>query len=336
MKIKSIKDYSILIYIIIGSATLWVFISLDIKNGITFKELLSNLTASVVEVFLLGIFVAVFNNMRDRKSKETGYKDEIDAFRPWKEEEATYRICGLVRSLNNINARDIDLSFCYLPKGRLSNANLQGANLREANLRGACLNGANLMGANLHKADLEEADLKDANLLTANFKEASLRKAELQRVRLWGAELKGTNLQGANLQEAALTEASLIGASLINANLISAHLMAAELQGADLMGANLQNAYLWGAELQGANFHGATLRRATLQEANLMGVDLSDADLEGAIISINQDQLEKLNIQGIEYIKEKYCIVEIKTEVDPYHILGINIRHKYIFELRRD
>jgi hypothetical protein len=139
--------------VIIGVLILLPLILYDIKNGISLKDFLNNLTASAIEVFILGLIILVYNKLNERKDIIRRYKEEIDGYRPWKEDEATYRICGLVRNLNNHNVSDIDLSDCYLPNAPLRKAQLQGANLGRANLFRA-----NLQGADLREARVDSKD----------------------------------------------------------------------------------------------------------------------------------------------------------------------------------
>ena len=256
------QDNPVMILIILGALIIIPLFIVDYRLGVESKDFYINLTTSAIEVFFLGLVIIFYNKLSERKDRIKRYREEIDSYRPWKEDEATYRICGLVRNLNNLQVSDIDLSDCYLSKAPLSEANFQGANFQ----------GADLMDANLQGADLRGANLQGANL--------------------WCANLQGTMLSHALLQETLLPGANL--------------------QGADLQGALLKKAFLQGTLLKRALLQEALLQEALLQGANLQGANLQGAKLQGAFVE-SKDWLlkvKKCGIEGIEYVKESYCVVE--------------------------
>jgi hypothetical protein len=248
---RYILDHPIQTVAIIGALILCPLIFLDIKNGTSLTDLLNNLTASVIEVFILGFIIIGYNKLSERKDSIKKYKDEIDSFRPWKDEEATYRIIGLVKILNNNNVSDINLSECYLRNADLKGANLQNSDLWSANLQNAELRGVNLQGATLESANLQGANLDTANLQNAFFGSA--------------------NLQGANL---------------------------------------------WFAKLQGASMVSANLKGTFLEHANLRGVILLNAIVDSKDWLL---KLEEREIEGIENIKEIYCVVEDESQFSPVY-----------------
>ena len=308
--------YPASVIIIPGIAVVIFCLIMDYKKGVESKDLYGNLTASAIEVFGLGAIIMIYNKLSERKNTIKRYKEEIDSYRPWKEEEATYRICGLVKSLNNMNDSKIDLSSCYLIKASLSKANLQGANL----------NRANLTEANLSEANLSEANLLFAKLIGANLEKAILKGADLTRANLTGAKLNGTGLsqvklQEANFQGAYLRKANLSGVRGMETNFTKTELRDAELIGAKLFKVSFNQAILCNANLQGVDLPRSSLQGADLQSANLQEAKLKGANLQGAIVE-SRDwlfKLEKYNIQGIEYIKEKYCVIEDKSKSKPVY-----------------
>ncbi len=156
------------------------------------------------------------------------------------------------------------------------------------NLRGANLRGADLRGADLRGADLGAADLKYANLIYSNLIYSNLSHANLSRANLSYANLRSANLGGADLS----------GADLVNANLINTNLSRADLRGTDLRGANLSRADLIGADLSGAGLIGADLIDAAIDIPNFL----------------TEEYLMQNNIQGAEYLLQKYSLVEMKVE----------------------
>lgn len=84
----------------------------------------------------------------------------------------------------NLSGRD--LSYRYLGRVDLREAQLLGTSLYMADLSGACLAGANLAGADLSGANLAGADLRAANLAGANMLVADLHNAVLHSANLLG------------------------------------------------------------------------------------------------------------------------------------------------------
>lgn len=165
--IKYIYKHPALIIIIPGTTIIIYSFIMIYKLEIESKDFYVNLTTSAIEVFLLGFIIIAYNKLSERKDRIKRYLEEIDSYRPWKGKEATYRISGLVRSLNNIKVTKIDLSICYLSKAPLRYANLQGADLYRTNLEGA-----DLCGSNLQNADLRHSNLKRATLDFVSLQEA--------------------------------------------------------------------------------------------------------------------------------------------------------------------
>ena len=193
------QEYPWLIFILAGIIIAIPFALYDYKNGIDLKDLSVNIQSSIFEVFILGLFVVFYNKLSSRKEAIERFQDEISSYLSWKEPEATYRIVGLIRSLNKLGIGKIFLRQAHLEKANLEETNLEGTNLEESNLKEANLEGANLKGANLLMAQLEEANLE---------------MAHLEEATLWGANLKGANMACAHLEEANLGDAILSGAYL--------------------------------------------------------------------------------------------------------------------------
>ncbi len=156
------------------------------------------------ELISIAITVLIIDRLYHRREAEQAkelrirrYREEIEDYLGWQSEEATYRIVGLIKRLNQEGVTDINLE-----GAKLEGANLEGANLERAKLWRAKLEGANLKGANLEGAKLWEAKLEGANL----------KGVDLWGADLWGANLKGANLEGANLEGANLERANLEGA----------------------------------------------------------------------------------------------------------------------------
>ena len=187
--------------------------------------------------------------------------------------------------LRKRSLRYANLSSSFLPRVRLTDADLAGANLIQASLQGAELGEAQLQGAYLSRAQLQGGTLWQAQLQGANLEEA-----QLQGAKLWLAQLQGADLEEAQLQGASLWQAQLQGASLWQAQLQGADLFEAQLQGtwsnpstvSDLNWTNYSRANLLllkglDSDLSNVNKHALSTEAATAIIAELEEVKLLDS-----------------------------------------------------------
>jgi Pentapeptide repeats (8 copies) len=146
------------------------------------------------DIVILGVLLAIYDHFRDKKAENERmrleqenkirlYNEQIWDYRGWKETEATYRIVGIIRRLNELGVENIFLVNCHL-----KDANLTGTRLNSANLRFSDLKEAAMWNCELFNANLEECDLRGMcpivmgadriNFYRANFKGAKLDKAK--------------------------------------------------------------------------------------------------------------------------------------------------------------
>jgi len=174
---------------IIVTVVTFVFCLFNIPVDADVKAVWLNIHASIVEVFLLGLFITKFNDFTKKQRDIKGWLDEIDYYRFWKEPEASYRNGGLIKRLNKAKITKIDLYTCHLEGAKLDDVVLIGSDIRGADLRNAILSRANLKGADFELADLSNSQLNWADLSTANLSGANIENANL-----YGANLSGTIL----------------------------------------------------------------------------------------------------------------------------------------------
>ena len=242
----------------------------------------------LLDIIIFGLIFTYINITNSKKIEIQRFKEEIDDFRHWTELEASYRIAGILRRLDQYKINNLNLADCYLKDAYLEKIHLKSATLEKANLEGAHLGYADLMGANLRIANLENADLRISNLEGADLKLANL---------------KGTNLRIVNLKNANLFSANLQGADLKSANLEGADLSSANLQKTDLSSANLE-----GADLRSAKLQGADLRNTKLKNANF-----SSANLQGAIFGTDNSAFEDNNYDPSNGSIELTQLTDVKS-----------------------
>ncbi len=134
------------------------------------------------ELLIMGVFLLWLEGLGEKQLSITRYREEIEDYLGWDDDEATYRIVANIKRLNRYG---------------ISNINLTGAFLKIANLTGFNLRSANLLGADLRGANLKKADLSKANLTGAHLEGADLRKADIRGTNFLRSELSRANLEAA-------------------------------------------------------------------------------------------------------------------------------------------
>ncbi len=210
-------------FIVVGS----VFLGLRRRYPVGTNDLLVEGFGFLLDIMLFGVFLSLYDKWRERRTKIRHYHDQLIDFLSWEGEEGVLRKVGIIRRLNEMQARLPDMTHIILPQAHLSGADLRevhlgDANLADADLEKANLRGADLRGAYLRRTALLAAKLEEANLEGADFRGAHLEQANLKRANLSGAYLVDANLEDADLEEADLDGASMRGAELVGANLVGA------------------------------------------------------------------------------------------------------------------
>lgn len=214
--------FFILAALIVGYIThlLWSSTGpLNIESKEDIKNVAIEFHGMVFDIILFGVILTIYDSIADRRDKIRRYKEEIDDFRGWDEQEAMYRIAGIIKRLNRLKTSSLDLSYVFLKDADLSEVKLRDADFSNANLQFIKLQYSDLISStmkntNLHKADLSFSvmryiDLSNSDLSDAKLPYSILYKANLEGSNLQNADLDGTDLRGANLSKTDLRNTSL-------------------------------------------------------------------------------------------------------------------------------
>jgi BTB/POZ domain-containing protein KCTD9 len=192
-----------------------------------YAQILAEAHGMIFDIAIIGILIFWLNKNGEKRLRIRTYRDEIDDFRLWKSDEATFRTVGNIKRLNSHRINEVNLVSCHLTRANMNYLNLKGSNLNLANLTGATLIECNLVETRLNQTNFENATLNQANL-------------------------SGAFASGANFKDSFLIKSVFENAMLIKANFQNAFLMEADLRGANLAGADFENANLYKADLRGA------------------------------------------------------------------------------------
>lgn len=189
-----------------------------------YVNLLSEAHGMIFDIIVIGMLLVWLNKIGEKRIRIKRHQEEIDDFRHWLNEEASFRIAGDIKRLN---------------KDKVFNLELYNCNLKNVNLNNVVLTGSNMNNIVLEESNLQNATLKNIRANQANFQNVKLQKAILT-----GAQLSGANFKFTTLIKAVITDANLIKTKFNGAVMIDCNLSGSMVAGADFTDANLFKADL--------------------------------------------------------------------------------------------
>ena len=219
-----------------------------------YENILIEAHGMLFDLLIIGILLVWLNKNGEKQLRIKRYAEEIDDYRHWKSEEASFKIIGNIKRLNKDKITQIDLSNSYL--------------------RNANLNYVDLSGSNMNYVVLDEASMVNSMLSRVRFNQASLKGTKLNK-----ADFRGAFLSGANCENASMIKSDFEGAQIIKTNLTNAFLMDTNFKGAMLAGADFTGANLMKADLREAL--GLTVEQ--LSVARSLAKTLLEPELENSL-----------------------------------------------------
>lgn len=226
-----------------------------------YENILIEAHGMLFDLLIIGILLVWLNKNGERQIRIKRYAEEIDDYRHWKSEEASFKIIGNIKRLNKDKITQIDLFNSYL-----KNANL---------------NYVDLTGSNMNYVNLDEASLVNSMLCRVRLNQASLKATKLNK-----ADFRGAFLSGANCDAASMIKSDFEGAQLIKTNLSNTFLMDANFKGAMMAGADLTGANLMKSDLRGAQ--GLTVEQLSVARS------LAKAQLDPELETVLREQHPQL------------------------------------------
>lgn len=193
-----------------------------------YVNLLSEAHGMIFDILIIGMLLVWLNKIGEKRIRIKRHQEEIDDFRHWINEEASFRIAGDIKRLN---------------KDKVFNIELYNCNLKNVNLNNVILTGSNMNNITLDESTLQNATLKNIRANQASFQNVKLQKADLSNSQLSGANMKFTTLIKANIKDSNLIKTKFTGAVMIDC-VLSGSMVA----GADFTDANLFKADLTGCK----------------------------------------------------------------------------------------
>jgi len=207
------------------SALVMFFILLYIdKNkdpeGFKLHDVIVELHGVLFDLIVFGVLLSIYETLRSKNERVERLLEELEDYKGWQQQEATYRLVGIIKRLNKLGVdTELDLTFCYLENAPFIKPKLWAADFENANLKGARFLEGILIGANFKNANLENALFLGTKLVGANFEGANLTNI----VTSDGTDFELANFTRANLEKAQIKHWVLNKANLTNVNLKGAY-----------------------------------------------------------------------------------------------------------------
>lgn len=145
-----------------------IILYLNIINKIEFKDVLIEANGLIFDLIIFGILLTTYEIVREKKDKIQRYKEELDDYRGWAEDEAAYRVAGLIKRLYNEGINYVEVS----------NLNLAGCH--PDLFKKIVKNSAKNHPKTYWKVNLRSADLRDTDLFFITFIKSDLSGTNLQ------------------------------------------------------------------------------------------------------------------------------------------------------------
>jgi len=178
-------------------------------DGELAKGILAESNAVLMDIFLLGIVIALYEYRRKRHEEVRDLHKELSQLRNWNAPEGILRKVQLVGDLAAKGQKPATLRFYDLREASLNGYCLSGIDMRFVVLVHAFMVRTELVASDLFCADFSDSVLVEANLTNAKLGEANFSGALLSGAILAGADVNNADFRGAReLTREQLTSAS--------------------------------------------------------------------------------------------------------------------------------
>lgn len=218
------------------------------------ESVLNEAHGMIFDLGIIGILLFWLNKRGEKRVNIKRCEDDIDDIRFWKSEEATYKIKGYIKRLNNNGVHKIELYNCYLKNVNLHHARLDFSNLNYA-------------------------DLSDASLVKTNFQNARMNQTIFRKASLNTTQFEYAMLTGAIFEEAKGVKTNFHRAKLIKANFRNAFFIEANFSYADLSGVDFENVSLYTPDFR----HAIGIHPEIFSNVKIMSSPKFDEQMESQI-----------------------------------------------------
>ncbi|MEM8901784.1 MAG: pentapeptide repeat-containing protein [Bacteroidota bacterium] len=304
----------------------------------------------LLDLLIIGVFLFWLQKRtaarRDKKRDVQRYQEELNDYRGWADNEASFRVAGLIRRLG-----EESIDFHQLHLGRCSREIIRRAidqGTRIFSLEGADLKTFDFSGVNCWNVNMSQTDLAKANLSKANFSMADFSESRLKNTNLSESELRGAKFDGAFLSSTILTKASAEGTSFSKSVLFGsmfnhATLTYTRFEEAEFLQSVFENATLFAASLKNCKVNMVSFENAKLEESRWEGSTLSQVNFQHANLSRADFrfglELNKVDFRGTDLVGVKVEDPDWLTKLDEWEVVGaekIQAKYTLVFVPQKD
>lgn len=188
-------------FIGITITSLIVAIALDFLDcKFAFHDILVSFHGLVFDLIVFGLVLTIYEKISSDKETIKRYKEEINDYRFWKNEQAMFRIRGLVKRLVELKEKELDLSHCFLEtdKSFSQYKDMKGWTFSGAFLRESVFILSNLSNAQFYFTDLTNATFVNVNLTDCTFSSAILFDTKFEKCDFTNVELDDACVSDSN------------------------------------------------------------------------------------------------------------------------------------------
>lgn len=181
----------------------------------------------VFDVFIFGVLLLWLNSFGEKARKIQHYLDEIDDFSGWESHEASCRIAGNIKRLNELGDRELMINDAYLvkamifPSHHIKGKSPQKLNLRKSLFLNSNLNQSLLASVDWRFANIEWCVFNKAELMDVNFSESQIVQSKFINCDLSGVKFDHGKFLGCNFSGATFESGTSSGrTNFLNASFI--------------------------------------------------------------------------------------------------------------------
>lgn len=249
---NTLKKFDIEYYFWAFSASIGIIIYLWLSNFMNnhSNDALGGISVEfhgmVFDIIILGFGFAIYNSYKEKENRIDRYREEIDDYRFWRDDEARYRILGLIKRLNKEGVYDIDLSYIHMDEWPSSlifrNSDFSHGVFPESSFfkfEGCKFNNAQLpstrFGSNMSKCTFDYANLQKSIFHEVNISDCSFFASNLENAVIEYGDAKNSDFRHANLENATIryidsNNIDMSGAKLLNTRIFKTDLSNVKLQ----------------------------------------------------------------------------------------------------------
>lgn len=215
----SISIYSFFFTLIIVILLTRIFFG---YNKDFFQNIAVEAHGMIMDIAVIGVLSLWLNNKVRKKDINRGYLEQIDDFRYWKSEEASFRIAGLIKRLYRNNEKKINLHQCYINGIRLESVSFE---------KSICF-----------QTNFSDSTLKNINFIKCTLKGSAFTNATVSNIHFIKCYMRIVNFTNAKMIGTVFDNCDLVRADFKNSILKNSIFTNSDIDGATFQGADLENA----------------------------------------------------------------------------------------------